>query len=121
MAPAPVAAAWAFASSHGATTYETVLYRDGTLSCHCPGWAYKCANRPRGCRHTRAVSPYTRELLGGRLTAEEAGARAGALPPHPFAAIEAAHPAAHSRPRPASLPAAVSPLTGHLRRQLDLR
>lgn len=123
---APVAAAWAFASSHGATTYETLLYPDGTLSCDCPGWVFQKAGRPRGCRHTKDLGPYAAAVLDGRLSPEEAGARAGALPSHPlealgFAAASPARPRARPRRRSMTPSPPVSPLTGRLRRQLDLR
>lgn len=116
--PPRVIAAWAFASSHGTTTYETLLYADGTLSCNCPGWINKRPGRPRGCRHTKDLAPYMAEVLAGHLTREETGTRAGALHPHPFQALDFAA-AAPGRPMTPSPP--VSPLTGRLRRQLDLR
>lgn len=122
----PVTAAWAFASTHGTTTYETLLYTDGTLSCDCPGWVYRKAGRARGCRHTKDLEPYAAEVLDGRLNPEVAGAHAGALPSSPphaldFAAAVTARPRPRSRRRPVTPSAPVSPLTGRLRRQLDLR
>jgi hypothetical protein len=48
--------AWPMMSSHGSTTYETVLYTDGSTSCDCPAWIYPKAGRPRTCKHLRALS-----------------------------------------------------------------
>lgn len=43
--------AWATPSSQGTTTYETVLYQDGQMSCSCPGWVIKRAGKGRTCWH----------------------------------------------------------------------
>jgi hypothetical protein len=50
--PTPVRA-WSTLSSQGTTTYETVLYDDGTLSCDCPGWKFSRNGKPRACKHTK--------------------------------------------------------------------
>lgn len=62
--------AWATPSSHGTTTYETVLYTDGRLSCNCPGWTFKRGDT-RGCKHTRLYADEA-EILMRRLRAGEA-------------------------------------------------
>lgn len=54
-------AAWAFPSSRGTTTYETVLYGDGSTSCSCPGWVFKKSAQDRGCKHTRQVEEFARQ------------------------------------------------------------
>jgi hypothetical protein len=60
-----VVAAWATPSTHGAALYETVLYADGSLSCHCPGWVYPRNGRTRACRHTRTSETLAPGLLAG--------------------------------------------------------
>ena len=55
--------AWAFDSSQGTTTYETVLRRDGTLTCNCPGWINKKKGEARGCKHTRDVAREAADLV----------------------------------------------------------
>lgn len=106
----PVTAAWAFASTHGTTTYETLLYSDGTLSCNCPGWVFRKADQPRGCRHTREAEPFAARLLSGQLTPEAVGAVRPATTPRP----------SPTRRRPAVPRPTVNPLTGRLRRHIDL-
>ncbi len=65
-APQPaVVAAWATRSRQGAAVYETLLYADGQLSCHGPGWFYARKGQPRGCRHTRAVEAQVADRLAG--------------------------------------------------------
>ena len=95
--------AWATPSTHGAAIYETVLYRDGSLSCNCPGWVYPRKGRPRACRHTRDVAPLAAEIMAGRVHPEATGRPAPARP----------------GPRPRSA-AAVSQLTGRPLRRFDL-
>jgi hypothetical protein len=73
-APRPaVVAAWATRSRHGAAVYETLLYADGQLSCHGPGWFYARKGRPRGCRHTRAVEGQVADRLTGRAPTVTSG------------------------------------------------
>lgn len=115
--PATVFAAWAFVSTHGTTTYETLLYADKTLSCGCPGWVFKKTDRDRGCRHTKALGPFVETVLSGRISPARAGERAGALPP--ASSLSSNTPARAGHRVPASNPA-VSSLTGRFRRQLDL-
>lgn len=45
--------AWATPSSQGTTTYETVLKRDGAMSCSCPGWVFARKGAERICKHIR--------------------------------------------------------------------
>lgn len=61
-------------SSHGAVTYETLLWSDGSTTCDCPGWVYQRAGKPRGCKHTRMVAAVERgeqlergEVVGIRI------------------------------------------------------
>lgn len=42
--------AWATPSSHGTTTYETLVFRNGEMSCNCPAWVFKRGDERR-CRH----------------------------------------------------------------------
>ena len=48
---------WTFRSdSNPSKSYETLLYKDGTTSCGCPGWTRRvAANGERSCKHTRLV------------------------------------------------------------------
>ena len=63
-------------STNGAAQYETILYKDGTCSCNCPGWVLYVNRRrkgqnashdvPRECKHTKMVQgkvPMDPELL----------------------------------------------------------
>lgn len=61
--------AWATPSSHGTTTYETILHFDGTLSCNCPGWTFKRGDT-RGCKHTKLYASDAEAILT-RLRAGE--------------------------------------------------
>ena len=73
-----VEAAWAFASSSGATVYETVLTEEGELKCNCPGYVFKRKDEERRCRHTRLLEPYRARVLDRSLTPEGVGVRVGA-------------------------------------------
>ena len=73
-----VEAAWAFASSSGATVYETVLTEEGELKCNCPGYVFKRKDEERRCRHTRLLEPYRERVLDESLTPEGVGVRVGA-------------------------------------------
>ena len=64
-------AAWAFPSSSGSTTYETILTDAGELSCNCPGYVFKRKDTQRACRHTKQIDPYSDRLMSGSLTAEQ--------------------------------------------------
>lgn len=33
--------------------YKVVKWNDGSLTCDCPGWVYKKADKPRDCKHVR--------------------------------------------------------------------
>jgi hypothetical protein len=59
--------AWASPSSRGVTTYQTVLYTDGSSSCDCPGWVYYRRHGERTCKHIRGLK---REMTQ-RLIEEE--------------------------------------------------
>ena len=73
-----VEVAWAFASSSGATVYETVLTEEGELKCNCPGYVFKRKDEARKCRHTRLLEPYRARVLNESLTPEGVGVRVGA-------------------------------------------
>ena len=53
----PVAHRWTFKSKSNPSQvpYETILYRDGTISCNCPGWTRRNANGVRECKHTLLI------------------------------------------------------------------
>jgi len=42
-------------SSDGMKTYQVLKYKDGSLSCDCPGWTKRCVNGVRTCKHVRLV------------------------------------------------------------------
>ena len=46
-----VKAAYPFPSSRGVTTYQTILYDDGSTSCDCPGWIFQGHN----CKHVKIL------------------------------------------------------------------
>lgn len=47
---------WKFPSSSSSKTYETIQYRDGSLSCDCPGWTCRVLeDGSRTCKHVRNV------------------------------------------------------------------
>lgn len=50
-----VAKVYAFGSSSGSSTYQTILYVDGSTSCDCMGWTRRNPPGGRHCKHTRAV------------------------------------------------------------------
>lgn len=53
----PIAKIWTFRSTSGNGRYETLLYRDGTTSCNCPGWTRRTASdNSRTCKHVRFVA-----------------------------------------------------------------
>lgn len=54
--------AWATPSSHGTTTYETLLLKDGTLSCNCPSWVFK-RGETRRCKHITLYEDEAQDLL----------------------------------------------------------
>ena len=58
----PVVYAWATRSSRGTTTYETVLYRNGALSCDCPGWTF-VRGETRSCKHTRQYAGQAKTFI----------------------------------------------------------
>lgn len=98
-----VLAAWAFPSSSGSTTYETVLEEDSTLSCNCPGFIFKKKGQARGCKHTRQIEPYTARLLARTLTPELVGAWLG-ISGHSPASLIPTPTTIGTPPSPSSLP-----------------
>lgn len=46
----------AFRSSSGSAVYETVIWKDGTHSCNCPGWVLKRKDKPRHCKHIDMIA-----------------------------------------------------------------
>jgi hypothetical protein len=60
-------------SSNGVTKYTTILWKDGTASCDCPGWTQRVKSegmgrRTRECKHTKAMpvwAPWMEAALGG--------------------------------------------------------
>jgi hypothetical protein len=111
-----VMAAWAFPSSSGSTTYETVLDEEGMLSCNCPGFIFKKKGQARGCKHTRQIEPYTARVLARTLTPELVGAWLGISSSTP-----ASSPAVIGTPPiPSSLPTtSLPPLVERKRRRID--
>lgn len=55
--------AWATPSSHGTTTYETLLFRGGTLSCNCPSWIFKKRGNERHCKHITLYEDEAQDIL----------------------------------------------------------
>ena len=93
-------AAWAFASSSGATVYETVLTEEGELKCNCPGYVFKRKDEERRCRHTRLLEPYRARVLDESLTPEGVGVRVGAEGmSHNMASPSALRPKAMTQPK----------------------
>lgn len=45
------------------TIYSTLMYRDGCLSCNCPGWTFKKGEETRRCKHTDEVYSESRRYL----------------------------------------------------------
>jgi hypothetical protein len=35
--------------------YSTLLFKDGTTSCNCPGWVFKRKSKDRDCKHCRMI------------------------------------------------------------------
>lgn len=82
MAPA-VHYAWSTPSTHGTTTYESILYVDGTVSCSCPGWTFQRKGKPRSCKHVTTLMPAEAQRTKVEL------ARGGVGIPRPTARVEA--------------------------------
>ena len=113
-----VLAAWAFPSSSGSTTYETVLEEDGTLSCNCPGFIFKKKGQARGCKHTRQIEPYTARLLAKTLTPELVGAWLGISGNTPASSLAPA--GAGTLPTSSTLPAdSLPPIMERHKRRID--
>lgn len=73
--PNPSIAAWPFMSSGGSLIHETLLHRDGTLSCSCGGWVFARKDKITGetvrkCTHTERLEPYRERVFRGEITAE---------------------------------------------------
>lgn len=56
-----------FASSSSDKTYTAVVGDDGRLGCNCTGWTIKRGDKPRECKHTKAV------VTENKLTVERRG------------------------------------------------
>jgi hypothetical protein len=54
-----------FPSSSSEKVYTAVVHVDGKTMCDCPGWTIKRSDRPRLCKHTRAmIGPRPSEVKG---------------------------------------------------------
>lgn len=92
-AEAPPIWFWNELSSNGLTKYTVLLWRNGVLSCDCPGWCNEKKDKrtgeklPRTCRHVRK-----NEAEGKRL--HSLHRRGQALPPNPatYSALAAPTP-----------------------------
>lgn len=54
-----IAKAFYFKSESSKKTYETLLYVDGSITCNCPGWTFKCKvtqDGGRTCKHARLIA-----------------------------------------------------------------
>jgi hypothetical protein len=54
--------AWATPSSHGTTTYETLVFRNGEMSCNCPAWVFKRGDERR-CKHITLYEDEAQNIL----------------------------------------------------------
>lgn len=52
-------------SNPSAEAYRTILYKDGTTSCNCPGWTRRNMNGVRECKHTLLID---QQVQGGIIT-----------------------------------------------------
>ena len=43
--------------------YTVSLYKDGCISCDCPGWMFKRTGKPRGCKHTISLEEEAKQYL----------------------------------------------------------
>jgi len=63
---------WDSLSSNGLTHYTTLLYRDGYMTCDCPGWTMQKKDKetgeklPRRCKHTDGYESEARLIRSGR-------------------------------------------------------
>lgn len=46
---------WTFKSKSSTAEYTVQMTDDGQVSCNCPGWRNKRADKPRECKHTKEV------------------------------------------------------------------
>ena len=113
-----VKAAWAFASSSGATVYETVLTEEGELKCNCPGYVFKRKDEERRCRHTRLLEPYCERVLDESLTPEGVGTQVGAEGTSPNTVSSSASLPKATTQSKETLPEPPSP---HRERRFDFR
>ena len=81
--PPAVHYAWSTPSSQGTTTYESILYMDGTTSCSCPGWTFQRKGKPRTCKHVTTLMPV--EARQARIEL----ARGGVAVARPMTRVEA--------------------------------
>lgn len=84
--PPAVHYAWSTPSSQGTTTYESVLYMDGTTSCSCPGWTFQRKGKPRTCKHVTTLMPVEARQARGRLVQD---GLVGIARPLPVVRVEA--------------------------------
>lgn len=67
-----VVSTWDSMSSNGFTHYTTLLYRDGFMTCNCPGWTMQKKDKetgeklPRRCRHTDDYGSEARLIHTGK-------------------------------------------------------
>ena len=55
-------------SSNGVTKYSTLLWKDGTASCDCPGWTQRISDDgERSCKHTKDLRPRCPWIIAGHV------------------------------------------------------
>lgn len=53
---------WTFKGVPGERDYQTLLYKDGKVSCDCPGWTRRLVDGVRTCKHVRSVMMNTADV-----------------------------------------------------------
>lgn len=52
----PIAHTFPYVSkSDPSKNYKCLVYKDGTMSCNCPGWTRRVVNGVRECKHTQCT------------------------------------------------------------------